>query len=638
MSHPTPHATPHAGADRHRFTLWAPEAETVDLLLGADPETAARVRMSQADDGWWAVEADPAPHEGRYAYSVDGGIPVPDPRSGRQPDGVHAPSQLVDTDAFTWTDQDWAGIALEGAAVYELHVGTFTQEGTFEAAVERLDHLVDLGVSVVELMPVAAFPGRHGWGYDGVSLYAVHEPYGGPEGLARFVDAAHSKGLAVWLDVVYNHLGPSGNYLGLVGPYFTDQHHTPWGQAVNLDAPHSDGVRAFLLDNIRQWLEAYHLDGLRLDAVHALHDDRATHVLEEMSALADEIGERTGIPRTLVAESDRNDPATVAPRGPGGSGGLGLHGQWADDVHHALHVLLTGETQGYYADFADPDALGKVLARTPFFHDGTFSTFRGRVHGRPVDPATTPGSRYVVSLQTHDQVGNRAVGDRIHHGISAGRHAAGAALLLTSPYTPMLFMGEEWGASTPWQYFTDHEEEELAEAIRQGRQAEFAEHGWGGTVPDPQDPATVTASTLSWQEVDAPGHAEMLAFYRELLRLRHEEPGLRTTPLGQGSLTREALAGEGGADGGELLTVTRGQVQMLARLGGSAEHEVALADGMRVLASFGDVEQAQHALRLPPDSVVVLRVGENDTMGEAHSYPHDAEDRSRDDRHDDSRR
>ena len=611
------HGTPHAGADSHRFTLWAPEAEAVDLLLGDDP-AAERIPMSRAEDGWWCVEADATPHDGRYAYSVDGSIPVPDPRSRRQPDGVHAPSQLVDTTTFPWTDDAWGGVPLEGAAVYELHVGTFTQEGTFDAAVDRLDHLVDLGVSVVELMPVAAFPGRHGWGYDGVALYAVHEPYGGPEGLARFVDAAHARGLAVWLDVVHNHLGPSGNYLGLVAPYFTDRHHTPWGQAVNLDAPHSDGVRTFLLDNVRQWLEDYHLDGLRLDAVHELHDHRATHILEEMSALADEIGERTGIPRTLVAESDRNDPATVTRRGSGGAGGLGLHGQWADDVHHALHVLLTGETQAYFADFAAPQALGRVLAESPFFHDGTYSTFRGRTHGRPVDPATTAGWRYVASLQTHDQVGNRAAGDRIHHGITPGRHAVGAALLLTSPYTPMLFMGEEWGASTPWQFFTDHEEEELAESIRQGRQAEFAQHGWGGTVPDPQDPATVEASTVRWAEVDAPGHAEMLAFYRDLLRLRREEPGLHSTPLGQGSLTREPVAGEGAADGGELLTVTRGEVRVLARLGGAEAHAVALDAAAQALTTFGGVEQTSEALSLPPDSVAVLRVDTGDTMTEVH--------------------
>ena len=590
----------------HRFTLWSPGATGVDLLLGADTAAARRVPMAPADAGWWAVEADPEPHDGRYSFSVDGVIPVPDPRSRRQPDGVHAPSQLVDTAAFGWSDQDWAGVPLEGAAVYELHVGTFTAEGTFAAAVERLDHLVDLGVSVVELMPVAAFPGRHGWGYDGVGLFAVHEPYGGPEGLAVFVDAAHARGLAVWLDVVHNHLGPSGNYLGQVGPYFTDRHHTPWGEAVNLDGPHSDGVRAFLLDNVRQWLEDYHLDGLRLDAVHALHDERAVHVLEEMTELADRIGRSSGIPRTLVAESDRNDPATVSPRGPGGTGGLGLHGQWADDVHHALHVLLTGETQGYFADFADPDALGKVLTRTPFFHDGTYSTFRGRVHGRRVEPTITPGWRYVASLQTHDQVGNRGVGDRIHHTISPGRHAVGAALLLTSPYTPMLFMGEEWGAATPWQYFTDHDEEWLAESIRAGRQAEFAEHGWSGEVPDPQHASTAQASVLRWEELGQPGHAQMLGFYRDLLRLRRELPALRETPLGAGSLTREPS----GSGGGELVGVTRGVVRVLARLGGAGDSLVEVGAGARVLTAFGDAQLTEGSLRLPPDSVAVVQTKE----------------------------
>jgi maltooligosyltrehalose trehalohydrolase len=600
----------------HRFGLWAPEARGVDLL-GRDPEAPVRLPMERAEGfatpghpraGWWELEADAHPLDGRYAFSVDGGIPVPDPRSRRQPDGVHGFSALVDVSSFPWGDDDWRGVPLDEAAVYELHIGTFTAEGTFDAAVERLDHLVDLGVSVVELMPVAAFPGRHGWGYDGVCLYAVHEPYGGPEGLARFVDAAHARGLAVWLDVVHNHLGPSGNYLGQVGPYFTDRHQTPWGEAVNLDGPHSDGVRDFLLDNVRQWLEDYHLDGLRLDAVHALHDERATHVLEQMSALADEIAERTGVPRTLVAESDRNDPATVTPRGPGGTGGLGLHGQWADDVYHALHVLLTGETQGYFADFAAPHALGKVLADTPFFHDGTFSTFRGRVHGRGVDPESTPGWRYVASLQTHDQVGNRGAGDRVHHGISPGRHAVGAVLLLTSPYTPMLFMGEEWGASTPWQYFTDHEEEWLAESIREGRRSEFAGHGWAGTVPDPQDPATVDASVLRWEERAQPGHAGMLAFYRDLLRLRRAEPGLRATPLGAGTLTREAPAG-----GGELVTVTRGGVLVLARLGGTDAHAVALPPDARLLTSFGEVTQTPDGLALAPDAVAVLRTAGSPT-------------------------
>lgn len=599
----------------HLFSLWAPGAQGVELLLGADPEQATRAPMSSVADGWWELEADPAPHDGRYAFSVDGGMAVPDPRSRRQPDGVHAPSQIVRTDDLAWeADIDWTGVPMDRAIVYELHIGTFTEAGTFDAAIERLDHLVDLGVTVVEVMPVASFPGQHGWGYDGVAPYAVHEPYGGPAGFARLVDAAHRRGLAVWLDVVYNHLGPSGNYLGQVGPYFTDRHHTPWGEAVNLDGPDSDGVRAYLLDNVEMWLVDYRLDGLRLDAVHELHDERATHLLEEFAALADRIGQRTGVPRTLVAESDRNDPATVARRGAGGVGGLGLAGQWADDVHHALHALLTGESQGYYADFADPGAAQKVLSSSPFLHDGTFSTFRGRVHGRPVDLGATPPWRYVASLQTHDQVGNRATGDRIHHTITPGRQAIGAALLITAAWTPMLFMGEEWGASTPWQYFTDHEEEWLAESIRQGRQAEFASHGWGGQVPDPQDEATVTASTLDWSEVGSAGvpGVAMLAFYRDLLHWR------RGTSAAHRGGAGEVLRGPDGT-GGQVWAVTRPGVAVLARVGGQdavgergpGGFALPLPEGT-VLTAFGEV-QVEHAgrisagtARLGPDSVVVL--------------------------------
>ncbi|MGO0575455.1 malto-oligosyltrehalose trehalohydrolase [Ornithinimicrobium panacihumi] len=589
--------------DSHDFRLWAPEAERVEVRLGAAGDAA--VEMTRGEGGWWQASAAPA--DGRYAYSIDGRAPVPDPRSRHQPDGVHGPSAIVDPAAFTWTDQAWQGVRLEDAVVYELHVGTFTPEGTFDGVIDHLDHLVDLGVTVLEIMPVAAFPGRHGWGYDGVALYAVHAPYGGPAGLARLVDAAHAKGLAVWLDVVYNHLGPSGNYLGQVAPYFTDRHQTPWGEAVNLDGPGSDEVRAFILDNTRMWLEDYHLDGLRLDAVHALHDERAVHLLEDLASLADQITESSGIPRTLVAESDRNDPATVSPRGPGGAGGRGLHGQWADDVHHALHVALTGETQGFFGDFADPGALPKVLGSSPFFHDGSFSTFRGRGHGRPVDPATTPGWRFVASLQTHDQIGNRARGDRIGHGMSPGRAAIGAALLLTSPYTPMLFMGEEWGASTPWQYFTDHEEEWLAEAIREGRRNEFAEHGWAGDVPDPQDEGTVRASTLDWSEVDRDGHATLLDFYRTLIRLRRERSGLRDTPLGQGSVHREPVDG-----GGELITVRRGDVRVLAHLAPAptGDHpgsvDLDLSDGMQLLAHHGPVTSEGGRLVLGADSVAVL--------------------------------
>jgi len=587
-----------------RFQVWSPGAERVDVHVGTDgPEVIA---MERGENGWWSALV---PHEGegedsalgaRYAFAVDEGETFPDPRSLLQPDGVHQASQLVDLHAHDWGDQEWQGVELRGSCIYEMHVGTFTDAGTFDAAVDRLDHLVELGVSTVELLPVVAFPGEYGWGYDGVSPYAVHGPYGGPLGLQRFVDAAHARGLAVYLDVVYNHLGPSGNYLSQFGPYFTDRHHTPWGEAVNLDAPSSDEVRVYLLDNVRMWLLDFHLDGLRLDAVHELHDERAMHILEEMAALADEIAEQTGIPRALVAESDRNDPATVAPRAEGGVGGLGLHGQWADDVHHSLHVALTGESQGYYADFVEPGVLIKVLGETPFLHDGTLSTFRGRVHGRPVDTEVTPGWQFVASLQTHDQVGNRAVGDRLCHLTSDGMSAIGAALLLTSPYTPMLFMGEEWAASTPWQYFTQHEEEWLAQSIRDGRNAEFASHGWSATVPDPQAQQTVEDSRLNWEERGQDRHARMLAWYQRLLRLRRTVPDVLDTPLSQTHVDFDADH--------ETWRVRRGEVTVIANF---AEHEgrVALGDevGARhTLAAWGEARVEDGDVILDGHDVIVL--------------------------------
>ena len=360
-------------------SLWAPAADAVDLVVEGD-----RTPMSPSDGGWWRTDVVLGDGD-RYGFSLDGGDPRPDPRGLALPDGPHGLSAVFDTSRFAWSDDGWRGVDLEGAVIYETHVGTFTPEGTLDSAVERLPYLVDLGVTVVELLPLASYPGSHGWGYDGVAPYSVHETYGGPAALQRFVDAAHAHGLAVCLDVVHNHLGPDGNYLAEMGPYFTDRHPTPWGQALNLDGPGSDEVRRWVLDSVRQWLRDFHVDGLRLDAVHELHDETATHLLEEMSREVDELADRTGRTRWLVAESDRNDPRTVTPRGTGDAvGGLGVHGQWADDVHHALHVALTGETQGYYADFADPAALAKVL-RTPFFHDGTWSSFRGRRHGRPVD-------------------------------------------------------------------------------------------------------------------------------------------------------------------------------------------------------------------------------------------------------------
>ena len=523
--------------------MWAPDARTVEVQAGGErhPMTPG-VRP-----GWWTAEAE----TGRYAYVLDGEGPFPDPRSPWQPDGVHEASHVYDHSAFAWTDRMWRG--RRPGVLYETHVGTFTREGTFDAAIERLDHLVDLGVDAVELMPVAAFPGRNGWGYDGVALWAVHEPYGGPDGLKRFVDACHARGLAVVLDVVYNHLGPSGNHLGRYGPYFTDAYRTPWGAAVNVDRAGSDEVRAFIVENALMWLRDYHLDGLRLDAVHAIEDHRALHILEELSAAVDGLRAATGREMVLIAESDLGDPRLVTARE---AGGYGLDAQWNDDFHHALHVALTGERQGYYDDFGKPGALAKTLAKV-FFHDGTWSSFRGRTHGRPVDPLRTPGHRFVVFLQNHDQVGNRATGDRISANLSAELLKVGAGLLLTSPYTPMLFMGEEWGAATPWRYFTDHVEPELARAVSEGRRREFASHGWDfADVPDPQDPETHRASVLDWDEPGEPGHRELLAWYRALIALRRSCPELTDPRLTEVSVS----------EGDAWIALNRGPVRVVANL------------------------------------------------------------------------
>ncbi|HEX3493056.1 MAG TPA: malto-oligosyltrehalose trehalohydrolase [Streptosporangiaceae bacterium] len=499
------------------YRVWAPAADRVEIQAGSTAH-----RMAPDDGDWWVADL-PGPLAGvDYSFRLDGQEWLPDPRSRWQPAGVSGPSRGYDHNAFAWTDAGWRGIPLAGAVIYELHVGTFTPAGTFDAAIERLDHLTGLGVDAVELMPVAAFPGERGWGYDGVGLWAVHEPYGGPDGLKRLVDACHARGLAVLLDVVYNHVG-IGNRLGDFGPYFTDAHTTPWGPAVNLDQPGSDEVRAFVIENALMWLRDYHLDGLRLDAVHALADNRALHLLEELSGRVQALSAALGRELLLIAESDQNNPRLVTARE---AGGYGLGGQWSDDFHHAVHAAITGERQGYYVDFGSMAALAKTLTRV-FFHDGTWSEFRGRSHGRPVDRQRTPAHLFLGYGQDHDQVGNRAVGDRIGDLVPPGLVKVAAGLVLTAPFTPMLFMGEEWGADTPWQYFADHSEEWLVKAVRDGRRAEFAAHGWDAAqVPDPQDRETFLRSKLDWSQPSGPPHAEILDWYRELIALRHTRPEL----------------------------------------------------------------------------------------------------------------
>ena len=574
----------------HTFTVWAPDASSVDVVL-----TDGVLPMHASADGWWRRDVAEARHGTDYAFSVDGSEPLPDPRGAWQPDGVHGFSRVFDEDRFPWSDSDWAGRDVRGSVFYELHIGTFTPEGTLEAAAGHLDYLVALGVQVVSLMPVAAFPGRHGWGYDGVHLYAVHEPYGGPEALQRFVDRCHEVGLAVCLDVVYNHLGPSGNRLGEFGPYFTDRHTTPWGPAVNLDDTGSSEVRRWICDNALRWFRSFHLDALRLDAVHALVDDSPTHLLAQLSSETADLSKELGRPLGLVAESDLNDPRMVEPVD---EGGLGMTAQWSDDFHHALHTLLTGERAGYYVDFGEPGVFAKTLTQV-FLHDGSYSTFRGKDWGRPVDPARHRGGEFLVYTSNHDQVGNRALGDRPE--LTPGQLAIGAALVLTSPYTPMLFMGEEWGASTPWRYFTDHQEPELAEAVRTGRRREFAEHGWDADeIPDPQDPETWRSSVLDWSELDRPPHAELLAWYRDLLALRARTPELRDDRLASVDIAYDA--------GGDWLVVTRDRFRIVVNL--AADELVVPVDGVPTyqVMAFGTADPVPDGIRTSGHGVAIVVV------------------------------
>ncbi len=498
------------------FRVWAPTVSRIELQVGAK-----RFPMMREAAGWWACEVRTPAAEMDYGFLVDGEGPFPDPRSPWQPRGVHGLSRTVDHAAFRWNDSGFQALPLSAGLIYELHVGTFTSEGTFDAAARKLDYLKDLGVTHVELMPVNAFPGRHGWGYDGVALYAVHEPYGGPEGLKRFVDACHSRQLAVLLDVVYNHLGPSGNYLARFGPYFNPVYQTPWGSALNFGGSQSDEVRRFFCDNALMWLRDYHIDGLRLDAVHAILDPSATHFLEQLTRETGEFEARLGRHFALIAESDLNDPRLLWPPE---RGGYGFDAQWSDDFHHALHTLLTGERNGYYEDYGSLADLAKALTHA-FVYDGQYSLHRQRCHGRPHGGLS--GHRFLGYLQNHDQVGNRAEGCRISQLVDPARAKIGAALVLTSPFVPMLFMGEEWGASTPFLYFADHQEPELARAVREGRRREFAAFGWPPeAIPDPQEHKTFELSKLDWSEIGLAPHCELASWYRKLIQLRRTEPAL----------------------------------------------------------------------------------------------------------------
>jgi maltooligosyltrehalose trehalohydrolase len=505
------------------LAVWAPLANSVELVT---PQQRIALRRAGAAENaaaaeYWHCEVDSNVLQLGYRYSVDGGEPVADPRSMWQPEGVHGPSHAVDTARLRDAGPRPPAFEpkpLRDAVIYELHVGTFTPAGTYAAAQAKLPHLVNLGVTHIELMPLATFPGRRGWGYDGVDLYAPFPAYGTPRELASFIDACHARGLGVLLDVVYNHLGPDGNYLAHYGPYFTDRYKTGWGAAINYDGAYSDGVRRFIIDNALMWLRDYGFDGLRLDAVHAIFSFDAVHVLEELADAVGELGEDLGRSFVLIAESDLNDPRLVRSSS---RGGFGLNAHWADDFHHAIHRFFTGETDGYYADFHGLADVASAL-RDGYVYEGQYSPYRRRRHGRP--PTGVAPHQLVVCSQNHDQIGNRAQGERLSMMLRTPQLKAVAALTLLSPFVPLLFQGEEWAANTPFLYFTDHENAELGRLVAEGRSREFSSFRWQGAVPNPQELETFKRSQLDWSELEKAPHAEMYEWYRRLIELRRKNP------------------------------------------------------------------------------------------------------------------
>ena len=568
------------------FSVWAPRPGVVRLDVDG-----TLYPMDRSEDDWWRADVEAQP-DSRYGFVLDDDPKVlPDPRSPRQPDGVHERSQLWRPAADAWTDDDWHGRPIEGRVIYELHIGTFTPGGTFDSAIEKLDYLVDLGVDFVELMPVNAFGGTHGWGYDGVLWYAVHEPYGGPDGLVRLINACHRHGLGVLIDTVFNHLGPSGNYLPRFGPYLSSGSN-PWGESVNISDADADEVRRYIIDCALRWMRDFHADGLRLDAVHALVDTTAINILEETAAETDALAGKLGRPLSLIAESDRNDPRLITPRE---HGGYGMTAQWDDDIHHAIHSAVSGERQGYYSDFGSLETLAQTL-KHGYFHAGTYSSFRHRRHGRPLDTTVIPATRLLAYTLTHDQVGNRAVGDRPSQNLSFGQLAVKAALALGSPYTGMLFMGEEWGSSSPFQFFSSHSEPELARATAEGRRREFAEHGWAGEIPDPQDPATFERSKLNWAEIDDGEHGQLRRLYRQLITLRHNEPDLADPWLDHMRVDYDEAA--------RWIVMHRGSLAIACNLGTEAVDVPVTGEDV---SAWGEPKVDAEATRLEGHSFAILR-------------------------------
>lgn len=576
----------------HEFSVWAPGARTLAVKVG---DTLHPMRGPD-ERGRWCALVEAAHFGTDYAFVLDGNaVQYPDPRSAWQPFGVHGPSRLYDQDAFHWNDDEWQAPPIASAVIYEMHIGTFTAEGTFDAAIERLVYLVELGVTHLELMPVAEFPGKFGWGYDGAALFAVAQKYGGPDSLKRFVDACHTRGLAVLLDVVYNHFGPVGSYAVAFGPYLTNRHHTPWGDAVNFEDAGSDEVRRFFCDNALMWLRDFHLDGLRLDATHEFLDRSAVHFMEQLSIEVEALALASGRRLVVIAESDLNDPRLITPRE---SGGYGIDAQWNDDFHHALFTVLNpgGHEKGYYADFGSLAMLAKSLTKM-YVYDGGYSGYRSRSHGRPAKGLSA--HRFIGFIQNHDQVGNRAIGDRLSSIVGMERAKVAAGLVMTAPAIPLLFQGEEFAASSPFQYFADHNDPQMTKAVSEGRKREFAAFGWDPTeIPEPGSPETFERSKLHWNEVHEGRHGEMLEWYRALIRLR-----LNSRSLNDGDRSHLRVTFD---EERRWLAMDRGGVRVNLNLG-SERVAFDIPRGFRlVLASSRDVAVRQDTIVLGSNTLAVL--------------------------------
>ncbi len=572
----------------HHFSVWAPRRSKVTVRVGGKDYAMQGPSLR----GYWTVDVEEAGHGSDYAFLLDDDQqPYPDPRSFWQPKDVHSFSRVLDHSVHNWTDEKFRPVPLPAAVIYEMHVGTFTEGGTLDSAIERLEYLCELGITHVELLPISSFEGKWSWGYDGVAPYAPDESYGGPDAVKRFVNACHAKGLGVILDVVMNHFGPAGNYTQLFGPYYTDRHHTPWGAAINLEEGGSDQVRRYFIDNALMWLREYHFDGLRLDAVHELIDRSAMHFLEQLSREVEDMSAALGRALFLIGETDLNDPRFVTPRE---ANGYGLDAQWSDDFHHSLFTLLHHETNGYYQDFGSVEHLATAL-RQVFLYDGRYSRYRQHNHGREVHKISY--HRFLGYIQNHDQIGNRAKGERLQHLVGMQKAKLAAAVVMTAPFLPMIFMGEEWAAATPWMYFTDFHAEELRTAVREGRKRDFQHFGWTEDVPAPDAPETFLQSKLQWGELDESLHHEMYCWYRDLIHLRR-----RSLPLNLGDFSRMNVQF---SEEGRWIYTDRGNIRTMINFA-ETETDFAIEPRSDLLLSRGPAPvRTGDCVKVPPMSVAI---------------------------------